>query len=284
MEDLLVSGQVYSLWGALVLIFLFMLFFLRSFWAAALCMIPNLSPILVIFIIMGITGIWLDTATAMIASVAVGIAVDDTIHVFHGFKERVDRGIAPIVALARTYRSAGRAVVTTTLILSAQFLLLMWSDFIPTGNFGLLTTIGLITALLFDLLLLPALLIMIYGRNSPVSGWVAGLIGKRAKIAESGPEAAEPGFDEAYWNRERKCALVKVILSGKLAVADAAREYSLPEAEVEKWLVTAERGIAEAFCDDDFAATPDSAKVKALAKDYARLKAENRELKARQQK
>lgn len=164
-EDLLIEGQVKSLFGALGLIFFLMLLQWRSFGGALLCMVPNISPILLIFIIMGFFGIWLDMATAMIASVAVGIAVDDTIHVYHGFISRINRGISPVVALARTYRQAGRAVMTTTLILGSQFLVLTLSQFVPTTYFGLLTSIGLAAALLFDLLLLPALLIIIYSRH-----------------------------------------------------------------------------------------------------------------------
>jgi len=167
-EDLLIEGQVKSLGGALGLIFILMLVQWRSLESAAICMIPNMSPILLIFIIMGIFGIWLDMATAMIASVAVGIAVDDTIHVYHGFIHRIRQGARPVAALVRTYRQAGRAVMTTTIILSAQFLVLTTSLFVPTTNFGLLTSIGLVTALLFDLLLLPAILIVIYSRRKLV--------------------------------------------------------------------------------------------------------------------
>lgn len=280
MEDLLVAGQVYSLWGALILIFLFMFLFLRSFGGALLCMIPNLSPILVIFIVMGITGIWLDMATAMIASVAIGIAVDDTIHVFHGFKERIDRGIAPIAALARTYRSAGRAVVTTTIILSAQFLLLIWSDFVPTGNFGLLTTVGLVTALVFDLLLLPALLIMIYGEHSPLPAWSRRLSGRFSRPPAGPVGPLEPTFDASVWNPQRKCALVREILSGKRSMTEAAREYALPQAEIERWVGAAERGMEEALREGTPAQGRDPARLRALVKEFARLKAENRELKA----
>ena len=161
-EELLIEGQVNSLFGALGLIFLLMFVQWRSIGGALLCMIPNLSPILLIFIIMGVFGIWLDMATAMIASVAVGIAVDDTIHVYHGFVHRIQRGVKPVTAIVRSYRQAGRAVITTTIILSAQFLVLTSSQFVPTTNFGLLTSIGLVAALLFDLVLLPALLILIY--------------------------------------------------------------------------------------------------------------------------
>ena len=170
MEDLLVTGQIYSMWSALGLIFLLMLVLWRSFGSAILCMIPNASPILLIFIVMGLFGLWLDMATAMIASVAVGIAVDDTIHIYHGYDKRIKKGVSPIQALARTYKQAGRAVVTTTIILSAQFMILVLSLFQPTVHFGLLTSIGLWAALLFDLILLPAILITLADCRSKIRG------------------------------------------------------------------------------------------------------------------
>jgi hypothetical protein len=144
-----------------------MLILWRSLGDTLLCMIPNISPILLIFIVMGFTGIWLDMATAMIASVAVGIAVDDTIHVYHGYSSRMKAGSRPVQALARTYRQAGRAVMTTTIILSAQFMILTVSLFQPTTHFGLLTSIGLWAALIFDLLLLPSILILL-ARFKPI--------------------------------------------------------------------------------------------------------------------
>ncbi|MEA3641363.1 MAG: MMPL family transporter [Lamprobacter sp.] len=162
-ERLLVEGQIRGLMLAVGLIFLLMAVIWRSVPAALLCMVPNLSPILVIFIVMGLFGIWLDMATAMITGIAVGIAVDDTIHVYHGYRSRRLRGLSPVWALARTYQHAGRAVTATTLILSAQFLLLTSSPFVPTTEFGLLTALGLVTALLFDLLVLPALLMVTAG-------------------------------------------------------------------------------------------------------------------------
>ncbi|MGH1374387.1 MAG: efflux RND transporter permease subunit [Cellvibrionaceae bacterium] len=163
-EDLLIEGQVKSLSGALALIFILMLLSWRSIKDAALCMIPNLSPVLSIFIVMGVVGIHLDLATAMIASVAVGIAVDDTIHVYHGFIHRLNQGHSAVLALVRTYQQAGRAVMTTTIILCAQFLLLLASAFVPMGHFGALASTGLVAALVFDLVLLPAILIVIFHR------------------------------------------------------------------------------------------------------------------------
>jgi len=160
-ERLLIQGQVRGLLAAALLIALLLALLWRSAGAALLCMVPNLAPVAALFSIMGLFGIWLDMATAMIASVTVGIAVDDTIHLYHGYRQRRGRGASPVWALARTYRGAGRAITATTLVLCAQFLLLTGSDFMPTAEFGLLTSVGLLTALLFDLLLLPAILMVV---------------------------------------------------------------------------------------------------------------------------
>ncbi len=159
-EDLLVTGQLRSLAGALALVFMLMLLLWRSLRAAALCMLPNLAPVLLIFALMGALGVWLDMATAMIASVAIGIAVDDTIHVYEGYRRRRAAGRGVVLALARTYAQAGRAVTLTTVVLGSQFLLLGASAFVPTVEFGILSAAGLVAALLFDLLLLPALVVL----------------------------------------------------------------------------------------------------------------------------
>jgi uncharacterized protein len=158
-ERLLIQGQIRSLVAVSILLTVLMLLLWRSPGMAALSMIPNVSPVVLIFIVMGVLGIWLDMATAMIASVAVGIAVDDTIHILHGFLKRRRAGASPAWAIARTFRQSGRAVTATTIVLTAQFLVLGFSAFQPTASFGVLTALGLVTALLFDLLLLPAMLI-----------------------------------------------------------------------------------------------------------------------------
>ena len=167
--DLLIKGQLSSILGALVIIFLLMLLQWRSLKDALVCLLPNLAPVLLMFMVMGAFTIWLDVATAMIASVAVGIAIDDTIHMFHGFIHRLRRGASPVAAITRTCHHAGRAVMTTTTILCAQFLVLLLSDFVPIKHFGLLASIGLATALVFDLLLLPAILILVYRRRGPIA-------------------------------------------------------------------------------------------------------------------
>ncbi|MEM1189205.1 MAG: MMPL family transporter [Pseudomonadota bacterium] len=168
---LLISGQLRSILGAIGIIFVLMWIEWRSLRDSLVCLLPNLAPVLLIFILMGVLNLWLDVATAMIASVAVGIAIDDTVHIFHGFIHRVRAGVSPVLAISRTYHYAGRAVTTTTVILCAQFLILTISDFVPIRHFGLLASTGLLAALFFDLLLLPAILMLVYrGMTSAVRG------------------------------------------------------------------------------------------------------------------
>lgn len=163
-EELLIEGQLRSLIAVAVMISVLMLILWRSAAAASVTMLTNLSPLLVIFIVMGAFGVWLDMATAMVASVAIGIAVDDTIHTYYGFLFYRRRGSWVVAALARALQRSGRAVTATTIVLCAQFLVLAASDFQPTAAFGLLTAIGLVAALVFDLLLMPAMVTVLAKR------------------------------------------------------------------------------------------------------------------------
>jgi hypothetical protein len=167
--DLLVSGQVNSFAGAFFQIFLFMAILWRSPTSAALGMLPNLAPLYFIFVLMGATGIHLDLATVMIASVVLGITVDDTIHLYHGYRTRLKKGLSPVFAIARSFESSGRAVLAISLLLVAQFGLLATSAFIPTAHFGLMTAVGLVAGQLFELLLLPALLLIKDGRRGQLA-------------------------------------------------------------------------------------------------------------------
>lgn len=159
-EDLLVVGQKHSFMGAFGQIFLIMLILWRSVPAAVISMLPNLAPLVFIFVVMGSTGIHLDMATVLIASVVLGITVDDTIHFFHNYLERRRKGRGVVFSLARSFEASGRAVVAISILLVAQFMLLVSSSFQPTSHFGLLTATGLLAGQLLELLLLPALIVL----------------------------------------------------------------------------------------------------------------------------
>jgi predicted RND superfamily exporter protein len=105
---------------------------------------------------MGWLRIPLDLMTITIAAIAMGIAVDDTIHYIHRYLEELDG--SPAEAVARTHASVGYALLYTSLIITLGFSLLAFSDFVPSVLFGLLTGFAMVVALLFDLTLLPVML------------------------------------------------------------------------------------------------------------------------------
>lgn len=157
-EDRIVEGQLKSFTSAFVQIFLLLALLFRSIRGALVCLVPNLAPLFFIFVVMGSTGIALDVATVLIAGVILGITVDDTIHLYHGYLHRIRHGVSPVFAIIRSVESSGRAVIAISVVLIAQFSLLALSDFRPTSNFGMLCAVGLFAGQLFELLLMPALL------------------------------------------------------------------------------------------------------------------------------
>lgn len=156
--DRIVNGQIKSFSSAFLQILLLMALLFRSFRGALICLIPNLAPLFFIFVVMGATGITLDVATVLIAGVILGITVDDTIHLYHGYLHRIRHGVSPVFAIIRSVESSGRAVIAISVILIAQFSLLGLSDFRPTAHFGMLCAVGLFAGQVFELLLMPALL------------------------------------------------------------------------------------------------------------------------------
>ncbi|GAA6143123.1 MMPL family transporter [Hydrogenophaga sp. 5NK40-0174] len=170
-EDLLVQGQVRSFTGAFLQIFLIMLLLWRTFPAAVISMLPNLAPLLFVFMLMGGAGIHLDMATVLIAGVVLGITVDDTIHLFHQYQLRREKGLGVVFSIARSIDVAGKAVLATSVLLVAQFMLLTASNFVPSVHFGLLTATGLIAGQVLELVLLPALLVL-WGRMQFRQKWL----------------------------------------------------------------------------------------------------------------
>lgn len=160
--DALVSGQVNSLITATVIIVLIMFSILRSFSLGCLSMLPNLFPIALNFGIMGFFKIPLNTATALIAAVAIGIAVDDTIHFLTEFKQNFVKGADVRKAVKETIQRKGRAIILSSLILTIGFGVMIFSNFVPTVYFGLLSAIIMLTAFIGDILVLPSAILIIY--------------------------------------------------------------------------------------------------------------------------
>jgi len=156
-----VSSSVRSYIIAFVLITLMMMLILQSVRMGVLSMIPNLVPIITGLLIMYVADIPLDMFTLLIGSIAIGLAVDDTIHFFHNFRRYYLKTQDAAKAIEHTFFTTGKAMVITTVVLSLGFFAYMMAQMVSVHNFGLLTGSVIIMALLADLLLAPALMMVV---------------------------------------------------------------------------------------------------------------------------
>ena len=160
----IVRTQVTSFTIAIVLILIAIGVVFRSFLFMGLAIIPNVIPLLMMVGFMGFADIELSIGTAMIASVVIGVAVDDTIHYLAAFRKNYQGDCRE--ALRITTRSTGFALTSTTLALSLGFWVAIFGSFQPTVHFALLSGLTMWLALTSDLLVLPACLNLVLGRKT----------------------------------------------------------------------------------------------------------------------
>ena len=157
----LFRSQILTIGAVFVAIFLTFIVLFRSLKLACLGIIPSIFSAILILGIMGWFGVPLDAGTVVIGSLALGIAVDDTIHLVNGFHERWKDGAHPETALADSISGVLHPVVMTTIVIALGFGLIGFSGFVLTRNVGLLLAGVTIVCLLADLFLLPALLLTV---------------------------------------------------------------------------------------------------------------------------
>jgi predicted RND superfamily exporter protein len=169
LQDELITSQVRSFALAFAIIVPLIGLFFRSARYALLSLPPNLLPILLTLGFMGAAGIRLNPATVMIAAIAFGIVVDDSIHFLSHYRE-ARRSAAPADAVVATLRAVGRPLWITSIVVAAGFSVLCFSSFVPLFDFGLLSAATMLSALAGNLLLLPALLTWRHRLTVPESG------------------------------------------------------------------------------------------------------------------
>ena len=157
MEGMLISYLI-----AGVVITLLMIFLLADLRLGLWSMIPNFLPILAGLGLMGMLNMPLDAMSILVGSIAIGLAVDDTVHFMHNFRrnQHIHQDIQ--VAVEKTLTSTGRAMLLTTIVLSAGFFIFTISSMNNLISFGLITGMTIIIALLGDILLAPAMMALIY--------------------------------------------------------------------------------------------------------------------------
>jgi uncharacterized protein len=157
----LTEGQIKSLSLTMVVVFGIMFLLFLSWKAGLAAIVPNLFPIIVNFGLMGWFGVELSMATALIASVAIGLAVDDTIHYLVRFNREFRSDLDKKRALRQAISKVGRPIIFTTLTIGIGFLILTFSSFKPTAVFGVMMVVTMLAALVGDLILLPSLMLNI---------------------------------------------------------------------------------------------------------------------------
>ncbi len=150
---------------AIVLTALIMMWFFRNPRMVLVALLPNVLPLVMVAGIMGLFGIDLKVGTAIIFSIAFGIAEDDTIHMLAKLRQQLRAGKSPVYALKRTYLTTGKAVTVTGLMLLSGFVTLVFSDFGTIRSMGILVTVTLAFAFVAELLLLPVLVVWLLKRG-----------------------------------------------------------------------------------------------------------------------
>jgi hypothetical protein len=160
LTDLLVHGQIVSLLVSLFGVALVVGLIFRSVRFGLLSMIPLGFTITLNFGMMGWLGIPLDTATTMLASIAIGIGVDYTVHFLSKYRRERREGVEPQDAVSETIRTTGRAIIYNAVAVAAGFAVLLFSSFGPIATLGALVAVTMGISAIAALTLLPAALLM----------------------------------------------------------------------------------------------------------------------------
>jgi predicted RND superfamily exporter protein len=156
LDHYLVTSQLSSFGTAFVTVFAVIFVVFRSARFGILTIVPNVLPVLAVLGVMGYLDISMNVATVMLASVALGVVDDDTIHFINRYRREVAAGASTDGAIRIATAHEGRASLTTALINSCGFAVLLLSEYRPTAWFGGLLALTLAVAFLAEVFILPA--------------------------------------------------------------------------------------------------------------------------------
>ncbi|MCH2172031.1 efflux RND transporter permease subunit [Myxococcota bacterium] len=150
---------------ALVVITPVMMLLLGNARVGLIAMIPNLYPIILTLGLMGWLGVPLEMFSMLIGSIALGLAVDDTVHFMHGFRRSFERTLNVETAVRETLQTTGQALMFTSVVLSLGFFIYIFSSLQNLQDFGYLTAFAILVAFLGDILLAPALMAVVLRKH-----------------------------------------------------------------------------------------------------------------------
>lgn len=157
----IVWGQVVSMLLAALAVALLVSLLLRSLYAGVLSVFPLLLALMMVFGVMGLTGIELNLVTALLSSIMIGVGVDYSIHFLWRYRDERATGLDPTAAVERTLTTTGRGIVINGLSVVVGFAILVVSAFSPVRFFGVLVAISIGASLVGALVVLPALVLLL---------------------------------------------------------------------------------------------------------------------------
>ena len=158
--------QQISILGVGSFLIVYLIIFFRSFKLGLIGIVVNALPLAITLGVMGWSGIKINMATAIIGGISLGIVVDDTIHFISGFRIRLNQGMSIENAIVETLKTVGNSILMTSVILIGGFSCLAASDFLPSAHFGIFISLAITIALILDLFIVPAMLILLKPKPS----------------------------------------------------------------------------------------------------------------------
>ena len=161
MDQSLINSQIGSISIAIFFVILIVGLILRSFISGVYASIPIIAAILILFGVMGLTGISLNIATVLVASVALGIGIDYSIHIISHFNHSLKESNDLEKSVEDALTISGKAIIINVISVSAGFLVLVFSEMVPLQYFGILIAISMVSSSFGALTLLPSILILV---------------------------------------------------------------------------------------------------------------------------
>ena len=166
MDQSLINSQIGSILIAILFVIILVGIILRSWISGLYASIPIIATIVLLFGFMGLTGISLNIATVLVASVALGIGIDYSIHIISHFNQSYKKSQDLYASIQESILISGNAIIINVISVSAGFLILVFSEMVPLQYFGLLIALSMVSSCLGALTLLPSILILMNRNKS----------------------------------------------------------------------------------------------------------------------
>jgi hypothetical protein len=156
--DSMILGQLQSVLLILTLFVVIIAFLFTDLRVGLLAAVPNVFPVIILFGVMGYADIPLNIGTTMAAAIAIGIAVDDTLHFLLRYNQELRQSKSQLLAMENTLYEEALPVVSTSIALTVGFLVFALSEFAPVAQFGLLSALVIASALIADFVITPLII------------------------------------------------------------------------------------------------------------------------------